>query len=129
MRSYMIVALMTERPRVLLVDDQVAVARALAGALGDAADAVVSSSGMEAMELLRRGERFDLVVSDVMMPGMTGSELFQRARALDPSIVRRFVFLSGAVDDEEQERIAATGARLLKKPASVAGIRALLGLR
>lgn len=125
----MIVGNMAGRPRVLLVDDQVAVARALASALDHEADAVLSSSGVEALELLRRGERFDLVISDVMMPGMTGSEFFRRARALDATIVRRFVFLSGAVDEAEQVRVTSTGVRVLTKPVSVAGIRALLGLR
>lgn len=119
---------MAGRPRVLLVDDQVAVSRALARALDHEADAVLSLSGVEALELLRRGERFDLVISDVMMPGMTGSEFFRRARALDATIVRRFVFMSGAVDEAEHVRVATTGVRILTKPVSVAGIRALLGL-
>jgi two-component system NtrC family sensor kinase len=117
------------KPRVLLVDDQPAVARGLARALGHDVDAVIVASGAEALDVLKSGARFDLVLSDVMMPGMSGSELFELTRALDPSMVRRFVFLTGGTGIEEEERIAATGARRLTKPASVAGVRALLGLR
>jgi two-component system, NtrC family, sensor kinase len=117
-----------ERKRVLLVDDQLAVARALARALGPEVDAVIVGSGSEALAVLRTGAWFDLVLSDVTMPGMSGTELFELTRALDASIVRRFVFLTGGTGKEEEERIVATGARRLTKPTSVAGVRALLGL-
>jgi CheY-like chemotaxis protein len=113
----------------LLVDDQMPVARGLARLLEHEADAVVVASWAEALEVLQRGERFDLVLSDIMMPGMRGSELFERVRALDPAIARRFAFASGGTTDpEEEERIAATGVRRLSKPVSVAGVRVLLGL-
>jgi CheY-like chemotaxis protein len=118
----------TRRPRILLVDDELAIARGLARALGHDVDAVVVGSGAEALTILKEGERFDLVVSDITMPGMTGSELFERVRALDPSIGRRFVFLSGGLDEQEEERVRATGVRCLTKPTSVAGVRALIGL-
>jgi CheY-like chemotaxis protein len=117
------------KPRILLVDDQPAVARGLARALGAEVEAVIAGSGAEALDILKSGARFDLVLSDVVMPGMTGTELFELTRALDPSIIRRFAFLTGATEENEEERIAATGARRLTKPASVAGVRALLGLR
>jgi CheY-like chemotaxis protein len=118
----------TRRPRILLVDDQLAIARGLARALQHEVDAVIAGSGEEALELLKEGAHFDLVLSDVMMPGMSGRELFERARAFDPTLGRRFVFLSGGMDDQEEERVRATGVRRLTKPASIAGVRALLGL-
>jgi two-component system, NtrC family, sensor kinase len=116
------------KPRILLVDDQLAVALGLARALGDEVEAVIVASGAEALDVLKSGARFDLVLSDVAMPGMSGTELFALTRALDPSIIRRFAFLTGATEEVEEERIAATGARRLTKPASLAGVRALLGL-
>jgi two-component system, NtrC family, sensor kinase len=119
----------TRRPRILLVDDELAIARGLARALGHDVDTVIVGSGAEALTILKESERFDLVVSDITMPGMTGSELFERARALDPSIGRRFVFLSGGgIDEHEEERVRVTGVRRLTKPVSVAGVRALIGL-
>lgn len=82
------------RLRVLLVDDQVLVLRATAGMLREL-DVVTASSGAEALERLERGSHFDVVVSDVSMPGITGPELFIRVRERYPHLAERFLLLSG----------------------------------
>jgi EAL domain-containing protein (putative c-di-GMP-specific phosphodiesterase class I)/CheY-like chemotaxis protein len=70
-------------PRVLLVDDEEALRRATARVLGNEGFEVVQAGdGREALELLERGE-FDVVVSDVMMPKMTGLELLRAIRQRD----------------------------------------------
>ena len=117
------------KQRVLIVDDQLPIARTLARMLGRYAETVAVGSGMDALDVLARGERFDLVLSDVMMPGMTGTQLFERAQALDPAIASVFVFMTGGAVGEERERMVATGARHLSKPVGLEELRALLGLR
>lgn len=82
------------RLRVLLVDDQVLVLRATAGMLREL-DVVPAGSAAEALEKLADGSQFDVVVSDVSMPSMTGPELFLRVRQSFPHLAERFLLLSG----------------------------------
>ncbi len=80
--------------RVLLVDDEDMVRRCTARALSDF-EVVSVSSGAEALELLEKDHDFDAVLSDVMMPRMTGPQLFARCSQRYPALARRFVFASG----------------------------------
>lgn len=82
------------RLRVLLVDDQVLVLRATAGMLREL-DVVPAGSGAEALARLQEGSHFDVIVSDVAMPGINGPELYARVRALHPQLAQRFLLLSG----------------------------------
>jgi PAS domain S-box-containing protein len=74
--------------RILLVDDDALVrdsTLAMLDALGCAHVQAVSSGG-EALALLQADDRFDLLLTDYMMPGMSGAQLAARARALRPDI-------------------------------------------
>lgn len=82
------------RLRVLLVDDQVMVLRATAGMLREF-DVVTAGSAAEALNKLSEGSHFDVLVSDVSMPGLSGPELFARVRAQHPQLAERFLMLSG----------------------------------
>lgn len=72
-----------------------------------------ADSGIKAMKLLRerhREEPFDVIVCDVMMPGMTGHEVCQLVR-LDPEMKNLpFVFLSGKRESEERLEGLEVGA-------------------
>jgi len=69
---------------VLLVDDDTAV-RVISKRILNRAEILVEAvaSGEEALDLLRRGRRFDVIVSDLVMPGIDGMQLLQRVRQLD----------------------------------------------
>jgi CheY-like chemotaxis protein len=82
------------RLRVLLVDDQVLVLRATAGMLREL-DVVTVGSAAEALARLGEGSHFDVIVSDVSMPGMNGAELYVRVRERFPALAQRFLLLSG----------------------------------
>lgn len=82
------------RLRVLLVDDQVLVLRATAGMLREL-DVVTVGSAAEALSKLAEGSHFDVIVSDVSMPQMSGPELFVRVRERYPHLAERFLLLSG----------------------------------
>lgn len=72
--------------RVLVVDDEPAIARMIDKRLRrDGYTCTVAGSGEEALGHLAAGD-FDLVVTDVYMPGMTGLELVRRIKAEDPSM-------------------------------------------
>ena len=76
----------------------------------------VVESADAAMELIDRGERFDLLFSDVVMPGrLNGISLAQALRARDPSA--RILFTSGFSSPfAEREQIDVFGAELIGKP-------------
>lgn len=102
--------------RVLFVDDDPAVRETWQYLFGTTFDATLVSSGEEALELLRDppgGERFDVLVSDHRMPGLTGAELCRRAAEVSPDTARVIVT---AYRDREA-RICPCAARL-EKPCS-----------
>ncbi|MBZ2183626.1 MAG: response regulator [Bryobacter sp.] len=79
-------------------------------------------SGAEALEILREhGERINLLLTDVMMPGMNGVELSQQATAAHPTL--RVLFVSGYTDDSvlEAGRFPA-GAAFLQKPFTLGSL-------
>jgi EAL domain-containing protein (putative c-di-GMP-specific phosphodiesterase class I) len=105
----------TERVRVMVVDDELAIARAYARTLS-AADCEVetASDGESARRLLERGP-FDVIVSDVLMPGMDGIEVLcaARERDLDVSVI----LLTGAPTEDAAAKAVESGALLyLVKP-------------
>ena len=75
-------------PTVLCVDDEPHVLRALERLLRrDGWRVLAATSGAAALEVLGR-ERVDVLICDEAMPGMSGTEVLQRARALSPQTVR-----------------------------------------
>jgi CheY-like chemotaxis protein len=73
--------------RVMIVDDDPLVLAGTADLLEDLGHEVVeASSGRQALEILRAEARIDLVITDHAMPGMTGVELFTRAREAHPDL-------------------------------------------
>ena len=69
--------------------------------------------GTEAMPLLEAG-RYDLLLTDIVMPEMDGIELAQKASAIDPDI--RVMFITGFAAVALQSGRAAPEAKMLSKP-------------
>ena len=110
--------------KVLLIDDHVLILRGMVRLLVGC-HTVVASSAQQAWSLLQSGQAFDVIVSDVMMPGMAGPELYERCVAQAPHLARRFLFTSAdpltarRMIDEAALRVGASEAPpLLNKPAS-----------
>jgi CheY-like chemotaxis protein len=111
---------------VLIVDDDPCLARSLARGLRQVADVAIELDPSVALERVKGGEKFDLVICDVMMPGMSGPVLFERVVACAPELAAAFVFASGGMPAEVQERLRATGRPCLEKPVSIAAFLELL---
>jgi len=82
-----------------------------------------AGSGQAALDLVR--ERFfDIVVSDLKMPGMSGIEVLRNVRKLHPETA--CFILSGDPDDEDVKTCPAEGYRLIEKPCTPETLRAIM---
>jgi PAS domain S-box-containing protein len=115
------------RASVLVVDDEPLVGRALARSLAAVARVEVETSGRAALARLGRGERFDLVLSDVMMPDLAGAELHAALARLDPALAEAVVFMTGgAFSQAEQEFLGRIPNTCLEKPLHFGRLRELI---
>jgi DNA-binding NtrC family response regulator len=84
------------KARVLVVDDDPTVLQVVAAILERAEYEITTALGpLQALEIIRIRGGFDLVVSDVVMPHMCGSELAQQIRLLSP--LSAVMLMSGCV--------------------------------
>jgi predicted signal transduction protein with EAL and GGDEF domain len=87
---------MSERAKILCVDDEVEVLRGFALHLGRRYEVLTATSGEAALKLLEQDPRVEVIISDMRMPGLTGSEFLSRSRALAPEAQR--ILLTGQTD-------------------------------
>jgi CheY-like chemotaxis protein len=113
--------------RILLVDDDLKVLAVVEELLRSMGHAVTgAASGAEALAVLDRGLEIDLLISDVMMPEMQGTELALLVRRRLPSLP--VLFLSGFADPALLADLGP-GSQLLRKPCRRDAIeRAIAGL-
>ena len=85
-----------------------------------------TSSAMRAGgSTLAGGTEFDVIVSDVMMPNMTGIELLEELRRIAPAQAARLIFLSGgAFTAQARDQLAELGVLQLEKPVTAKELRA-----
>ena len=101
--------------RVLIIDDDTRVAKAL-GRLLMRHRVELSDSGEDALSRLAE-ESFDVVICDLMMPGMSGLELFARLELEQPALARRVLFTTGgAWSEQSREFISTHRRRVITKP-------------
>jgi two-component system cell cycle sensor histidine kinase/response regulator CckA len=107
---------------VLIVDDEPSVQRFVERVLSEAGYATtVAGDGPEALEAASKMAEFDILVTDVMMPQMTGDELARRLRALRPSL--KVLYLTGFSDRLFKEKVTLwADEAFLDKPCSVKGL-------
>ncbi|HYV50152.1 MAG TPA: response regulator [Myxococcaceae bacterium] len=115
------------RRRVLVVDDEVLVGRAIKRVLSRKHEVTAIHDPNEALRLLERGEAFDLILCDVMMPGLSGAELYERLNARSPSTAERMVFLTGgAFTSAARQFLDSIPNRRLEKPFDAVALEALV---
>jgi CheY-like chemotaxis protein len=105
-------------PRILVVDDSLSVRKALEKILNIYADVNVAISAEDALAQLHGGQAIpDLVISDVLMPGMSGFELTQELQKMPAARGVPVILISGIIDDDVQRRSLEVGARaVVRKP-------------
>ena len=114
------------RGRILIVDDEPAVGGALRRVLARHHDARVVTEASLALALIASGERFDVILSDVMMPSMPGAQFHRELHLLDADQAARTIFMTGgAFTPESKAFLDAQPNPWLEKPLDS---KRLLGL-
>jgi two-component system, NtrC family, sensor kinase len=108
--------------KILLVDDDPPILRVLQYALRSY-ETHLAHNGQEALARCRQ-ESFDVVVCDMMMPDITGMELYERMRESDEALADRFVFITGGAINQRIEQFLRLHAhRCVRKPFTSRQIR------
>src|SRR5215469_8254056 len=108
---------MQEKTTILAVDDDRAVLGFLDQSLSAAGyDVLLADGGWNALQVYENaGSSIDLLLTDVIMPDLTGPVLAERLRALQPDL--QVIFISGFHDADLVQRFVTTrGFTLLPKP-------------
>ena len=112
--------------RVLVVDDEAGVRGALKRILASH-EVLEVDSGERACELLALDSAFDVILSDMMMPNMSGMELHRWLIAHCPVLAQRLVFVTGgAFTPQAKEYLEQVDCPRLEKPFDVARVRKLV---
>ncbi|HKS08548.1 MAG TPA: HD domain-containing phosphohydrolase [Pyrinomonadaceae bacterium] len=111
-------------PRILIVDDEVEITEILADLLSEDYECIRAGSAEQALALLNENE-FQLVISDITMPGMSGLEMIPHAKALAPETV--VVMISGMQTVESAIGALRRGAfDYLMKPFDLRQVEAVV---
>ncbi len=113
-----------ERRRILVVDDEESIQRLLTGVLEmDGHEVLVATNGREALDRVAR-EPFDLIISDIKMPVMGGSELHRQLRDRGSPLARRMIFITGdTVAPETRDFLQTVENEVLAKPFRLRDVR------
>ncbi|MFM2082440.1 MAG: hypothetical protein RL380_1131 [Verrucomicrobiota bacterium] len=113
--------------RVLVIDDEEPILQMVREALtrhGYAVD--IASSGEAGLARLRQ-TRYDLTLCDMKMPGLTGPQVYERLRDLDPELATRLIFVTGDLVNEKTREFLDTEKKIcLPKPFTLAEFRAAI---
>ncbi len=105
------------RARVLVVDDEPLVADMLRRTLSDGHDVTVATDARTALDFVLSGAEFDLIFCDLLMPRMSGMDLYTALRAQRPGVEERIVFMTGGAFTERAAAfLAAVPNRKMSKP-------------
>jgi len=118
------------RPRILIVDDEIAIARAFARILDHDNEVTVEHNAVLAVAGIRGGARYDVILSDLSMPSMSGLQLHAEVHRIDPAQAARLIFITAAMLTPDLElALRAMGTTVVRKPVGLAELRALVRAR
>jgi signal transduction histidine kinase len=116
--------------RILVVDDEPLVCSSLKRLLAGDGDVVAVTSATEALARIAAGERFDVVLCDVMMPGMDAVALHDALCAVAPQQAKQMIFMTGgAFTQRARDFLERVPNARLDKPFDVKELRALVQAR
>jgi PAS domain S-box-containing protein len=115
------------RRTALVVDDEPDIAETISELLErEGFDVTVAADGASALMALDHSD-FDVVLSDLRMPGVSGPEMFERLREIRPHLLSRIAFVTGdTLGAAMDEFLRESGRPVLEKPFTRAGVRCLV---
>jgi CheY-like chemotaxis protein len=115
------------RRRVLAVDDEALLLKAYRRMLSESHDLVTALGGHEALGVLERDSAFDVVLCDLQMPEMSGTELHAAVRQRHPRLAERFVFVTGGAFSVDARRfLEQSDSAVIQKPFRIEDLLALV---
>jgi CheY-like chemotaxis protein len=113
------------RGRLLIVDDEVVASGSLRRLFSNEHDVTVANRGREALDLLRSGQRFDAILCDLLMPEVTGIELYAELQRIAPDQAECMIFLTGgAFSESSQQFLDGISNPWFEKPCNLEQLRA-----
>lgn len=117
----------SRRGSVLVLDDEPLVANAVRHILDGHHDVTIFTTASAALDELRRGVPYDVIVCDMMMPEMTGADFYEALRAFAPAEANRILFLTGgAFSDAARDFLERVPNERMEKPFSASELRATI---
>jgi two-component system NtrC family sensor kinase len=115
------------RRRLLIVDDEPGIVEVLKEVLGSGGYCIeTASNGAEALARLA-SQSYDLILSDLCMPEMSGEKFYQALSARFPHMRDRIIFVTGdTVSPHSRQFLEETGARWLSKPFNIREIEKIV---
>jgi two-component system, NtrC family, response regulator AtoC len=111
-------------PRLLVIDDDIAVRGMLADVLTHLGyDVDEASNGVEGVGRFDE-DNYDLVLTDHLMPGMTGREVIEAVRERRPAT--NLIMLTGYTTDADVEALRRQGLTILAKPVNISDLNAAI---
>jgi signal transduction histidine kinase/ActR/RegA family two-component response regulator len=115
------------RARILVVDDELDILKVVRRTLSGEHDVATASSAWEAMERIAKGERFEVLLCDLMMPEMTGMEFHSELLGRAPDQAARIIFLTGgAFTPAARAYLDKAANPTIDKPFDARNLRALV---
>jgi DNA-binding NtrC family response regulator len=102
--------------RILVVDDEPSICKALSAALTRAGYDVATAQSGEAALATVRAEHIDVLLLDLRIPDMRGDIIFEVAAATQPQLAYQTVFMTGDITEKAASLIAACRCVMLRKP-------------
>ncbi|MBL8957856.1 MAG: response regulator [Myxococcaceae bacterium] len=118
------------RGTVLVVEDERMLRSALRRVLAPVHDVSMVERAEEALERVLSGERFDVILTDLMLPGMSGMQLYAELERVAPEQAQAVVFMSGnASSPSAKAFLAKLPGRWVEKPFESQDLLGLLNER
>lgn len=112
--------------RILVVDDDELIRRTLRRILSSH-EVTEACSGAEALHGLAARSDYDVILCDLMMPGITGIDVYEQIKETEPALASRFLFMSGGVfGDDMEKRLARLNRSVISKPVDREALHKLL---
>jgi CheY-like chemotaxis protein len=110
----------TPRGRILVVDDEEAVGLYLQHALAREHEVISLTNAREALARIERGDRFDVILCDAMMPIMTGMDFYTLVSRVAPALAGRVIFMTGGTFTQQaHDFLESVPNQSLEKPFEI----------